>query len=109
MTYREQVQRVLSVHHARIELGLSKAREQEAFVSRIGDILRRNRIPYTLVLNLQFDVVFRLPAPIIHAENLLKILFVGCDLVRVNRDWIVSDTAHEYLQISLIEDDDDGL
>ena len=109
MNYREQVQRVLSVHHARIELGLNKVREQEMFVSRIGDILRRNCIEHSLHLNLQFDVVFRLPEHIMGAENLLRTVFVGCYLERGGKGWIVSDAVHEYLQVRLMGDNDDGL
>ncbi|HGO9363160.1 TPA: hypothetical protein ACLBJ0_001406 [Neisseria meningitidis] len=39
MTYRELVERQLAVRHADLELGLSRAREQEPFVIHVSDLL----------------------------------------------------------------------
>ena len=42
-SYRAEVERVIAVHHARLGVGLSRAREQEAFVRRVADVLMRHR------------------------------------------------------------------
>lgn len=73
MNYREQVQRVLSIHHARIELGLSRSREQEGFVRLVGNVLKRNKITFKTHLNTDFEVVFTLSAK---DAGLLKHLFL---------------------------------
>ena len=39
MTYRELVERQLAVRHADLELGLSRAREQEPFVIHVSNLL----------------------------------------------------------------------
>ncbi|SSY80650.1 hypothetical protein [Alysiella crassa] len=59
MNYREQVQRVLAMHHANSELGLAKSREQEDFVLYVGRVLTRNHIAFTWRLNADFDAEFR--------------------------------------------------
>ena len=53
-SYRGEVERVIAVHHARLEMGLSRAREQEAFVRRVADVLTRHRVPFA-------NAVCRLP------------------------------------------------
>lgn len=107
--YREQVQRVLAIHHARMELGLSKAREQEPFVARVAACFTRHQVAFKLGLNQNFDVCFRLPENIIHAENLLRTLFSGCLVERCAKGWILSDERDDALQVLLKSDDDDGL
>lgn len=108
-TYREQVQRVLAVHHARIEFGLSKAREQEPFVARVAACLTRHQVAFKLGLTREFDTVFRLPENLIRAENLLRTLFSGCLVEKSAQGWIVSDECDDALQVLLKSDDDDGL
>lgn len=58
MTYREQVQRVLAMHHANSELGLAKSREQEDFVCYVARVLTRNQITFKWRLNANFDAEF---------------------------------------------------
>lgn len=107
--YREQIQRIIAIHHARLELGLSKAREQERFVQQIDEILTRNHIPHRFGLTRNFDVIFRLPANLMPAENLLRTLFAGCLLTQDKQGWVLSDSTNECVQVHLMQENDCGL
>ncbi|EOB47745.1 hypothetical protein NM96060_1083, partial [Neisseria meningitidis 96060] len=47
-TYRELVQRTVACRHADLELGLSRAREQEPFVIHVSDLLDKAGIDYAV-------------------------------------------------------------
>lgn len=107
--YREQVQRVIAIHHARLELSLSKAREQERFVQQVDEILTRNHITHRFGLTRDFDVIFRLPANLMQAENFLQTLFTGHLLTKDKQGWVLSDGNNECVQVHLMQENDDGL
>ena len=106
--YREEVARVLATHHARLELGLCKSREQEPFVCQMSERLKRNKIAHSIVLTRDFDVIFRLPEYLFKADNLLQTIFSGCLIERDEAAWIISDLVNEYAQIRLVKENEDG-
>ncbi|HEZ0019114.1 TPA: hypothetical protein WGW98_002037, partial [Neisseria meningitidis] len=55
MTYRELVERQLAVRHADLELGLSRAREQEPFVIHVSDLLDKAGIEYAVRMDKDFQ------------------------------------------------------
>ena len=55
MTYRELVERQLAVRHADLELGLSRAREQEPFVIHVSNLLDKAGFEYTVRMNKDFQ------------------------------------------------------
>ena len=103
INYRSEVERVIAAHHARLEMGLGHAREQEAFVRRVADVLTRNRVPFTWGLNTDFDAAFRLPENVMAAPSLLKTLFSGCVLAHARRGLVLSDAENEYIQVRFWE------
>ena len=98
-SYRGEVERVIAVHHARLEMGLSRAREQEAFVRRLDDVLTRHRVPFAWGLDTDFDAVFRLADGVAGAETLLQTLFAGCILARTPDGFVLADAQQEYIQV----------
>jgi hypothetical protein len=72
--YRSLVERVLAVKHAGIELGLSKAREQEAFVAAVVQKLARTSWPHRMTMTHDFDVVFKLERGLVGYEHQLAAL-----------------------------------
>ena len=56
--YRELVNRQLNVRHAGMEMGLAKAREQEAFVLQLDRLLSQTSWPHEMGMSRDFDVVF---------------------------------------------------
>ena len=56
--YRELVHRQLNVRHAGLEMGLAKAREQEAFVLALDKALGNTSWPHRMRMTRDFDVVF---------------------------------------------------
>ena len=60
-TYRDLVQRALSVCHANLEMGLAHAREQEPFILRVSALL--DGLEYTVRMTRGFDVVFNVEYP----------------------------------------------
>ncbi|CWO81873.1 phage protein [Neisseria meningitidis] len=58
MTYRELVERQLAVRHADLELGLSRAREQEPFVIHVSDLLDKAGIEYAVRMDKDFQTTF---------------------------------------------------
>lgn len=64
MTYREHVHRALSVHHARIEQYLAKARDQEAFANHVCARLTQHHIAFQFTLNSHLDVQIRLSSSV---------------------------------------------
>ncbi len=73
MTYRELVERQLAVRHADLELGLSRAREQEPFVIHVSDLLDKAGIEYAVRMDKDFQTTFHLEYPITNYDTL-----VGC-------------------------------
>ncbi|MGT9765960.1 hypothetical protein ACVWQR_01630 [Neisseria meningitidis] len=59
MTYRELVERQLAVRHADLELGLSRAREQEPFVIHVSDLLDKAGIEYAVRMDKDFQTTPR--------------------------------------------------
>ncbi|MGT9799635.1 hypothetical protein ACVWQX_01570 [Neisseria meningitidis] len=59
MTYRELVERQLAVRHADLELGLSRAREQEPFVIHVSDLLDKAGIEYAVRMDKDFQTTAR--------------------------------------------------
>ena len=98
-SYRSEVERVIAVHHARLEMGLSRAREQEVFVRRVADVLTRHRVPFAWGLDTDFDAVFRLADDVTGEETLLQTLFAGCLLARTPDGFVLVDARHEYIQV----------
>lgn len=62
-TYRDLVQRALSVCHANLEMGLAHAREQEPFILRVSALLDGLGLEYTVRMMRSFDVVFNIEYP----------------------------------------------
>ena len=62
MTYRELVERQLAVRHADLELGLSRAREQEPFVIHVSDLLDKAGIEYAVRMDKDFQTTFEFSA-----------------------------------------------
>ena len=62
-TYRDLVQRALSVCHANLEMGLAHAREQEPFILRVSALLDGLGLEYTVRMTRGFDVVFNVEYP----------------------------------------------
>ena len=89
MNYREQVQRMAAMYHAKIELGLGKAREQEAWVKRLLARLQRQRIACTWRLNTDFDTEIRVS---LDDLPLLKCMFA--------REPFAADTAQSWVLVS---------
>ena len=58
MTYRELVERQLAVRHADLELGLSRAREQEPFVIHVSNLLDKAGFEYTVRMDKDFQTTF---------------------------------------------------
>ena len=54
-TYRELVQRTVACRHADLELGLSRAREQEPFVIHVSDLLDKAGIDYAVRMDKDFQ------------------------------------------------------
>mgnify|MGYP001739874029 FL=1 len=57
-TYRELVQRTVACRHADLELGLSRAREQEPFVIHVSDLLDKAGIDYAVRMDKDFQTTF---------------------------------------------------
>lgn len=56
--YRDLVQRILACRHADLELGLSRAREQEGFVRHVSDLLDKVELEYTVRMDKDFQTTF---------------------------------------------------
>ncbi len=56
-TYRELVQRTVACRHADLELGLSRAREQEPFVIHVSDLLDKAGIEYAVRMDKDFQTL----------------------------------------------------
>ncbi|HEZ0827965.1 TPA: hypothetical protein WHP42_002010 [Neisseria meningitidis] len=63
VSYRELVERQLAVRHADLELGLSRAREQEPFVIHVSDLLDKAGIEYAVRMDKDFQTTFNLEYP----------------------------------------------
>lgn len=103
--YREAVQRIIAIHHARLEMGLSKTREDEPFVLQMSQRLNRNKLAHSITLTEYFDTVFVLPEKIMKDDYLLKTIFSDCDITRDNNAYIVS---LDDKQIRLIKENEHG-
>lgn len=57
-TYRDLVQRTVACRHADLELGLSRAREQEPFVIHVSDLLDKVGIEYAVRMDKDFQTTF---------------------------------------------------
>lgn len=62
-TYRDLVQRTVACRHADLELGLSRAREQEPFVIHVSDLLDKAGIEYAVRMDKDFQTTFNLEYP----------------------------------------------
>lgn len=58
MSYQELVNRVLSVKHANIEMGLAKAREQRPFIEQVARKLDGTSWDYSVRMDRDFAVTF---------------------------------------------------
>ena len=54
--YRELVQRVIAAKHADLELGMSRAREQEGFVLNVSRLLDKTGWPYRVKMDKRFEM-----------------------------------------------------
>ena len=57
-TYRDLVQRTVACRHADLELGLSRAREQEPFVIHVSELLDKAGIEYAVRMDKDFQTAF---------------------------------------------------
>ncbi|ADY99594.1 TPA: hypothetical protein ACFM5D_000054 [Neisseria meningitidis] len=57
-TYRDLVQRTVACRHADLELGLSRAREQEPFVIHVSELLDKAGIEYAVRMDKDFQTTF---------------------------------------------------
>ncbi|MDO4879561.1 MAG: hypothetical protein Q3966_09790 [Neisseria sp.] len=62
--YRELVQRTLAAHHADMELGLSRARENEAFIHQVAARLDAARLSYRVGMDRRFNVSFSMDSDV---------------------------------------------
>ena len=100
--YRQAVQRVLAKHHARLELGLSRSREQEPFVMRVAACLHRAAIPYYLQLTDDLDAVFVVPSSYTSSIHTLLACMGGIDVGKESFGWVVSDAAQAHIQVQIM-------
>lgn len=100
MNYREQVQRVLAMHHANSELGLAKSREQEDFVLYVGRVLTRNQIPFKWHLNRDFGAEFRVNLDDLpHLRQIFDARQFQADDVH---SWVLSSNVLEGVEVRFI-------
>lgn len=69
MTYRELVQRAICHRHASLELGLSKAREQEPFIHAVAACLDKTSWPYRVSIDAMFGVTFTVDVGLVAFEH----------------------------------------
>ena len=69
--YRELVQRVIAAKHADLELGMSRAREQEGFVLNVSRLLDKTGWPYRVKMDNRFEVRFEMEADLEEREHRL--------------------------------------
>ena len=79
--YRELVQRVIAAKHADLELGMSRAREQEGFVLNVSRLLDKTGWPYRVKMDNRFEVRFEMKADLDEREH--RLLSVGQILAAV--------------------------
>ena len=103
MGYREQVQRVVSGHHARLELGLSRAREQESFVNYVMDKLKAARIAFTWQLDTSFNAQFWVSH---QDKSSLKALFGDYWQCDGSQQMVLNQECDEAVQVRFIWKDD---
>ncbi len=60
MNYQELVARALSVRFANMEMGLSKAREQQSFIEAVSRKLDATSWEYHVRMSYEFDVTFNI-------------------------------------------------
>ena len=91
-TYRELVQRTVACRHADLELGLSRAREQEPFVIHVSDLLDKAGIEYAVRMDKDFQTTFCVefsataPADVIGIWRKYYSVFLGpCGRLRQRR------------------------
>ncbi|HEZ1471030.1 TPA: hypothetical protein WHE73_001776, partial [Neisseria meningitidis] len=68
-TYRDLVQRTVACRHADLELGLSRAREQEPFVIHVSYLLDKAGIEYAVRMDKDFQTTFHLEYPITNYDT----------------------------------------
>ncbi|HFC8546904.1 TPA: hypothetical protein ACFRG8_001003 [Neisseria lactamica] len=68
-TYRDLVQRMVACRHADLELGLSRAREQEPFVIHVSGLLDKAGIEYAVRMDKDFQTTFNLEYPITNYDT----------------------------------------
>lgn len=60
MTYQELVSRVLAVKHAGLEMGLTRAREQQPFIEQVARKIDGMSWGYSVRMNRDFGVTFNI-------------------------------------------------
>ena len=60
MRYQELVARTLAVRHACLEMGLSRAREQQAFIEHAARLLDKTSWDYSVRMDKDFRVTFNI-------------------------------------------------
>lgn len=70
--YRELVQRIVAAKHADLELGLSRAREQEGFVLQVSRLLDSTCWPYTVRMDNRFAVTFAMSRGKVQFEHQIR-------------------------------------
>lgn len=69
MNYQELVARTLAVKHAGLEMGLAKAREQQAFIESVSRKLDETSWEYRCRMGCDFDVVFNVEIGYVSLSN----------------------------------------
>ena len=69
MTYRELVQRAIATRHSSLELGLSKAREQEPFIHAVAACLDKTSWQYRVSIDAMFNVTFTVDVGLVAFEH----------------------------------------
>ena len=70
--YRELVQRVIAAKHADLELGMSRAREQEGFVLNVSRLLDKTSWDYTVRMDNRFEVTFNMEIGLVDFEHQIR-------------------------------------
>ena len=103
LNYEQQVERVLNIHHARIALGLSTARENKDFVLRAAHRLNKAGINYVLRLDTDFDacLVLYLHQQKNVTDSLIRQLFADLDVSIARDGWVINDPKNEWVQVRI--------
>lgn len=81
MTYQEMVARVLAIKHAGLEMGLTRAREQQPFVEYVSRKLDELSWDYSVRMDREFNVVFNVELGIVEFSHQYQAVKQALDAV----------------------------